>query len=322
MGYEGNQSEITPSLRSALGHTRAGAPLSNNRAPETDLSPWIARLWATKVEQQPDQKIACGMFADTPVLRILLRGSWTAETLYGVGRYECAALFFGPQTKRMPVAVKGNFATISIALKPGAVEALGGPALTDTLNRIIRFEDIYGDLWWGNSEQLIEWLNPKSPPERWLRVSEKLFGQLIDFTGCPEPNPIIEMFDIAAFSNPNMSIGDFASENGIGRRTLERLIKRAYGMPPRQVLRRARILDIAANLLGVADEAEAEELALRYYDQSHMIREFSSYFGMTPKQFINNPQPLMTLTLEARQSRRLEVLGRNLPGETPPWRKE
>jgi hypothetical protein len=29
----------------------------------------------------------------------------------------------------------------------------------------------------------------------------------------------------------------------------------------------------------------------------------------------------MTLTLEARQSRRLEVLGRAMPGEVPPWRE-
>ena len=51
-----------------------------------------------------------------------------------------------------------------------------------------------------------------------------------------------------------------------------------------------------------------------------MIREFKAFFGMTPRQFAVTPQPFMTLTLEARQSRRLEVLGRALPGEVPPWR--
>jgi AraC-like DNA-binding protein len=323
MASEGNRRKITPAMRSALGHTRDGAPLSTNRAPESALSPWIARIWATKVDLEPDQTIECGMFADTSVLRVLFGGDWTAKTVYGVGRYKSSALFFGPQTKRMPIGVSGSFSTLSIALKPGTVEALGGPPIADTLNRILRFEDIYGDIhWWGNSEQIIDWLDPAGPPVRWLRVAEKLFAQLLELKGRPKPNPVIEAFDIATFENSNLDIGNFAEENAIERRTLERLIKRAYGMTPKQVLRRARVLDIAANLLGVGDNDEAEELALRYYDQSHMIREFSRYFGMTPKQFVSTQQPLMTLTLEARQSRRLEVLGRNAPGAQPPWRKE
>jgi AraC-like DNA-binding protein len=322
MASEGNQREITPALRSALGHTRDGAPLSNNRAPESDLSPWVARIWATKVDLEQGQTIECGMFADTPVLRVLFGGDWTAETVYGVGRYKSAALFFGPQTKRMAITVRGSFSTLGIALKPGSVEALGGPPLEKTLDRIIYFEDMFAEhQWWGGGSQIIEWLDPNGPPERWLRVAEKLFQKYLEIQNCPKPNPVVEAFDIAAFENPNFSIAEFAKENAIERRTLERTIKRAYGLTPRQVLRRARVMDIAANLLGVGDNTEAEELALRYYDQSHMIREFSSYFGMTPKQFASTPQPLMTLTLEARQSRRLEVLGRNRPGETPPWRK-
>ena len=78
---------------------------------------------------------------------------------------------------------------------------------------------------------------------------------------------------------------------------------------------------MAAHLRGVADDAEAADMALRFYDQSHLNREFVKFFGMTPAQFARTPQPFLTLTLEARQSRRLEVLGRNHPGMLPPWRR-
>ena len=323
MNSEGNQSDFSPSLRSALGHTVNGAPLSDNRAPVDELSPWIARIWATNVTLGPEQKIDCGMFFDTPVLRVIFQGDFVAHTVYGAGRYSTSAVFCGPHTKRMPVSVSGNFATLSIALKPGTVESLGGPPIADTLDRVLRYEDIYGDThWWATSEQLIEWLDPEGPHERWQRVAEKLFENLLDIMGRPKPNPVIEAFDVAAFADSNLNIADFAEEHAIGRRTLERLIKRAYGLTPKQVLRRARVLDIAANLLGVGDDGEAEEFALRYYDQSHMIREFSSFFGMTPKQFVSRPQPLMALSLETRQCRRLEVLGRQSPDESPAWRKE
>lgn len=307
-------------LRSALGHTSNGEPLSNNRAPAPDLSPWVARVYATSVEVAPDTMIACSLIADTPVMRVLFGGEWTADTRDGLSEYSKKALLFGPQTKRMAVSVRGSFATVGVALKPGAMTALGGPEVSDTLDRIIYYDDIYEHENWGTSAQLIEWFDPNGPPERWLKIAETLFRQLVERAGGKKPDPIVEPFDRAVFADPNLSIGDFACGHGIERRTLERRIKRAYGQTATQVLRRARALDIAAHLRGVADDEDAEEAALKFCDQSHMIREFKAFFGMTPRQFARTPQPFMTLTLEARQARRLEVLGRVMPNQPPPWR--
>jgi AraC-like DNA-binding protein len=309
---------IPPAMHSALGHTRNGEPLSNNRAPCEELAPWVARIYATKVETAPDHVMHCGLLSDTPVMRTLLAGEWTAQTRDGIGRYGPSAMLFGAQTKRMAVSVKGSFATIGVALKPGAMTALMGPKVEDTLDRIILYDHIYGNEERGTSRNIINWFDPDSPPERWLRVAEKLVLQLVEMTGGQKPDPIIEAFDKAVFADPNLNIGDFAEEHGVERRSLERKIKSAYGQTATKVLRRARALDIAAHLRGVAHDSEAEEAALRFFDQSHMIREFRAFFGMTPRQFANTPQPFMTLTLEARQSRRLEVLGRAMPNY--PWR--
>jgi len=69
----------------------------------------------------------------------------------------------------------------------------------------------------------------------------------------------------------------------------------------------------------VADSTEGEELALRYYDESHLIHEFTELFGMSPGQFVRTPQPILTLALESRQARRLEALNRIAPGQSRPW---
>lgn len=309
-----------PQLRSALGHTQNGEPLSNNRAPAEDLSPWVARVYASDVEIDDDANLDCGLVSDTPVMRVLFGGDWTADTRDGRSKYSNCALLFGPQSKRMPVSIRGSFATVGVALKPGAMTALQGPPVTEMLDRIVSYDDIYAHEEWGTSEQLIEWYDPAGPVERWLKVAEKLMRQLVERTGSVRPDPLIEAFDRAVFADPNLSIADFAEEHEVERRTLERHIKRAFGQNATRVLRRARALDIAAHLRGVGDDEEAEEAALRFFDQSHMIREFKAFFGMTPRQFAETPQPLMTLTLEARQSRRLEVLGRAMPGDVPPWR--
>lgn len=320
-GLENNRIDTSLGLRSLLGHTAAGEPLSLNRAPCEELSPWIARLYATQVEAPPDNVISCGLCADTPIMRVVFAGEWTAQTRVGTGRYSNVALLFGPQTKRMPITVKGSFATVGVALKPGAMATLNGPSVPDMLDRVVHYDDVYGDEEWGTSKRLIEWFDPAGPPERWLRVAEILSAQLVERAGGTRPDPVIEAFDKAAFADPNMSVGAFAEEHGVERRRLERMIKKAYGQTPKRVLRRARALDIAANLRGVADNSEAEELALRYYDQSHLIREFTAFFGITPRQFVKTPQPLMTIALEARQARRLEALGRHDPADRYPWRR-
>ena len=116
-----------------------------------------------------------------------------------------------------------------------------------------------------------------------------------------------------------MSVSEAAVECGVERRKLERVVNRDFGMPPKQVLRRARALDMASSLRGVADRDEGEEMALRYYDESHLIHEFTELFGMAPRQFAATPQPILTLALESRQARRLEALRRIEPGQSRPW---
>ena len=297
---------LPPAMRSALGHTQNGEPLSNNRAPAEDLAPWVARVYATQVEMDKEATLICGLLSDTPVLRVLFSGKWRAETKDGIGRYGPSALLFGAQTKRMPVRVTGSFATVGLALKPGAMAALRGPKVSDTLDRIILYDHIYGHKEWGTSERMIEWFDPAGPPERWLKVAEYLFRDLLALTGAKRPDPVIEDFDKAAFANPNLVIADFAKEHGVERRTLERSVKKAFGMTPKQVLRRARVLDIAAHLRGVADNREEEEAALRFFDQSHMIREINRFVGRTPARLKDPDSPYLSEMIAPKNLRELD----------------
>lgn len=309
-----------PPMRTTLGYTRQGEPLSLNRAPAANIAPWVARVYSTNVELAPGDQLSCGLISDVPVMRVLLSGNWTAQTRDGHGRYAANALLFGPHTKRMPVTVENSFSSVGVWLKPGAMAVLKGPDVADMLDRIILYDHIYGNEEWGSSKQLVEWFDPDGTPQRWMRVAEKLVEQLIELADGKTPDPIIEEFDKAAFRDPNLNIGKFASDHAIERRRLERLIKHGYGQTATQVLRRARALDIAAHLRGVADDSEAEEAALRFFDQSHMIREFKTFFGMTPRQLATIPQPFMAIMLEARQTRRLETIGKMEPNTPPPWR--
>ena len=305
---------IDESLAALHGVTRDGQPISYNRAPAPDLAPWIARLYVAAVNAPPDHRLDCGLFNDLPCLRIQLAGDWSAITRDGVLRYSRNAVFVGPQSKRMPVSVVGSFISVGFALRPGACHAFRGVSMPDYVDRLIP-SDTFGP----TADSLLETSSANCGPEDWLLTIEGVIRQVAEQARRAQPDPITEQFEALSLNNPGASISDFARECGIEQRRLERLIRRDFGMAPKQVLRRARALDMASHLRGVADHAEADELALRYYDQSHLIREFSELFGMSPRQFVARPQPIMTLALESRQARRLEVIERLEPGAARPW---
>lgn len=307
-------SPASHTMRGRSERTRGGSPLSINRQPRESLRPWVAHVYGIDVTAPSDRVISCGIFADGPMLRVLLNGDWYADTADGPGRYRDQTLLFGAHTRRQPVTVKGSFATVGLALKPGAVHALRGPDLASINDRVLGD----GMMPW-NLGHWQDRFDPAASVHSWMDTLEDSMEDLIRHAGARAPDPVSAAFNRIAFADPNVAVGACADHLGVDLRKLERLAKRDFGLSPKRVLRRARALDMAAHLLGVADSEEAEALALRYFDQSHLNREFTEMFGMTPVQFVRTPQPLMTITIEARQARRLEALERLEEGARRPW---
>jgi AraC-like DNA-binding protein len=266
----------------------------------------------TKVQLQPGQSLSCGRFGDTAGIGIQLVSDFEGDPLNGSLRHGEGALFFGPQSTLLPVRLVGDFVSISVMFRPSACSALVGHSMPQFVNRVLPTKE------W-SPEHLVSLFDPDGTPEEWLLIVEDVFRTLIAGRGSPAPEPVTAKFEEIAFWDPAISITQAARQIDVDRRRLERLVVRDFGMPPKQVLKRARALDMASHLRGVADGEEAEALALRYYDESHLIREFIELFGMSPRQFTTVPQPLLTLNLEIRQARRLEMTKRLAPGARRPW---
>ncbi|MEO6094094.1 MAG: helix-turn-helix domain-containing protein [Novosphingobium sp.] len=305
---------VDAAIVSAHGVSRDGQALSYNRAPAADLAPWVERLYAAKMELPADHCLTCGIFSDAAFVRIQLAGEWTAYTADGPMSLSPGAFYFGPNTRRMPISVRGSFISLGVSFRPGGCTALKGPRVSEYLDRAVPI-----DAWGYSSERVLPGYAADDDPESWLRQLEDGVRSRIAVMEAGTPDPIAARFEDMAFTNPSISINEFARACGVDKRTVERIIRRDFGLSPKQVLRRSRALDMASHLRGVADEEEAEALMLRYYDQSHLIHEFTELFGMSPGQFVTTPQPLLTLVLEARQARRLEAITRITPGAIRPW---
>ncbi|MCR2834297.1 helix-turn-helix domain-containing protein [Parerythrobacter lacustris] len=297
------------------GTSRDGQPLSENRAPASDLAPWVARLVSAKATNDQDLLIACGMCNDLAYTRYIFNGRWTAVTVDGHAIYRNEVLQFGQHSKYMPLTCTGDIMSAGFGLRAGAFRALTGRAADTMLDRIERV-DIFGVM----QDDLADVFTEDRTPGDWNLALEEALRRYIARVQPDEPDPISIAFEHAAFEDPSQQLSEFAGRYGISLRKLERVVRRDFGLTPKKVMRRARALDLAAQLCNVADDEEHDEMMLRYFDQSHLIRDFTSFFGVTPQQFRAQPRPLLTITLEQRQARRLEELERVAPGTDLPWR--
>lgn len=318
-GPAGAGESRAPHIVSLTGSTPGGMPLALNRTPRGSLSPWIMRIGVTDVTLPEGGEIACRTFNEHPVMRVIFGGRWTAETAAGPFEYtpdeRGLALFFGPNIRHMPLIAHGSFRVVSINFAPGASSAFDLPPQPDTVDHIFRYDPIAR-----NGALVMEGYRPQEDKRAWLAAAEDALETALNALAPPRPGPLMSAFEELCLTDPGASLDRFAERRAVTRRTLERTIAREWGVTPHEALRRARALDMAAVLLGVALEEEEQELRLRYFDQSHLIREMRHYFDMTPGQLQHDAHPLLRITMEIRQSRRLEALARIGAGEARPWR--
>lgn len=303
-------------IESRTGATRGGAPLALSRAPAPDLQPWFYWLSVADGEVPPGERVRCGRFSDHASIMIILGNAWTLENADGTQVWEPGprgrALYFGPHTYMMPVEIAGRFTVIKVQFQGGAASVLGMPDQASMLDRVIDLEDVVG-------RNIAALIDPAAGYESWLRVLEDRFMRPL-VEGAKPIDPLVAAFEACSLANPEFSVEQFAERQSVSKRTVERAIRRAFGMTPKQALRRARAMDMGAALLGVTRPEDRNEIEMRYFDQSHRIREIRDFYGMSPSELKSGAHPFLRIGLEARQRRRLDALSRLAPDEPGPWR--
>lgn len=105
--------------------------------------------------------------------------------------------------------------------------------------------------------------------------------------------PRISAIHAAMLDDNVASVARLAAHTGIDKRTVERVCKRAFGFPPKLLLRRERfvrslrqfMLDPSLKWIGAMDAL--------YHDQAQFVREFRQFMGMTPSQYAALDKPLL-----------------------------
>jgi AraC-like DNA-binding protein len=306
-----------PEYFSETGKTPDGVPLALNRPPAKDLEPWVSRAMVAFAYDRTSALAMGTLCNDAAYIRSAVGVNWIVGTAEGPLQIRDQTILCGQHSRAWPLEYSGGIKVAGLMMRPGAMRAIWGLEDAALVDRIRPMEAAAVP-----DREVTGLYNLDLDPGEWLDEIEHWLRRYIAAHGAQEPEALSQIFELQAFADPNRPLTEFADEHDVSMRTLQRIIKRDFGLTPKQVLRRARVLDFAARLCGVADEEEEDEFILRFFDQAHRIHEFQAFFGMAPREFTGNRQGLLTLSLEIRQARRLEMLERISPDAVRPWMRE
>lgn len=98
------------------------------------------------------------------------------------------------------------------------------------------------------------------------------------------------------------TVAQLSANVGMASRSLERLSLRAFGFPPKLLLRRARFLRSLHALIRGGPGRRALAIDAGYTDYPHFIREAHEFLGMKPTQFLEACGPMFTRSLQLRDA--------------------
>ena len=255
-----------------------------------------------EAELPPEMVIEDFLLSETAFVRCLIRGDWKGEIAANVWRQPGQTLFFGANQLPLKVRVQGSFEVVGFAIRPSGWRALFEQSHREFTDKMMQLQDVWGDI--ANSIQNgVE--NASTDAEK-ISAMEAGIRERIEQIGTHKVDPQMAKFEVFARTDSGIKVDDAAREVGLSIRQLERRCNMAFGLTPKSVLRRSRFLDMASAMRGFSTPSEAHLAELRYFDQSHVAREFKRFTHMTPTKFASAVTPLQTAGLKLREESKFE----------------
>lgn len=236
-------------------------------------------------------------------IRFALRGDWT-WSLAGALDPSPPATLFGPTGRSARITGSPGALLFGIGLLPmGWARLVHVPA--------DRFADRavpLSELWGARADALQRSLaHDADDTKRVRRMDELLLGLL---TAAPTAEPHLAAIHRVLVSGDFATVSAFAAEVGVTQRTLERLCPKLFGFAPKPLLRRQRFLRTLDRVVHNPGRTLTELLEESYADQSHFVREFRAFMGLSPTAYFAEPRTMMRLAAAERE----RVVGQTMQG--------
>jgi AraC-like DNA-binding protein len=226
-----------------------------------------------------------------PNLRFLLRGNIDVllEEKHSFHAPPAMSALFGGTTAATHVHITGPFKIIGASFFPrGWREIFATPAST-WANKAGRVAEIWGD----EPVAAMTALHDAATDIDIRSIMDQLLIRRILAAKAPAVPDTTHDVERLLVDPHITSVDMIAAHTGLSLRQIERIALTGYGHPPKQVIRKFRFLRTMATLGRTPNGAWKDMIDQLYYDQSHFIRDFRQFTGITPTEYQKNPPMIM-----------------------------
>jgi AraC-like DNA-binding protein len=196
------------------------------------------------------------------------------------GRPRTRVSVVGARTRWVDADITRREWVAGVRLRKGVLPLLTRLPASDFTNRTVPARDVFGSAGAGLRERL----EAVAGPAEVARVVSAFLAD--ELAGCPAPDPRIDAGAGQSRHPAARRVRELAARAGTGERSLRRLYADGVGLSPVCTLRIERMHRALA--LALAGAGGWARIAARsgYSDQSHMIHEFRTLLGETPRRFV------------------------------------
>lgn len=226
------------------------------------------------------------IFPEWPNFRLILSGEWEAK--FPDVPVEPVPMAGVTGALERAVWVEGSAGImVGVGLMPQGWPRLTTRPADEFTNHMRPLADALGPL----ADSLHERLRTAAPEgdEALFAILDEVLGELM--TEAPETDRVARAH--AALQDPaTQTVADWAEVVELSSRQLERFSLRYFGLSPKRLLRRQRVLRTLA-AMRESQGAWSQSIDHQFTDQAHFIHEFNYYMGVSPTAYLARHQPIM-----------------------------
>jgi len=186
----------------------------------------------------------------------------------------------GLTTKHSGKTTKGSFRNIGVYFQPHAIKSIFGTDACELTNR-------YVDLHTLVKNDLASRLLETTSTEKRIQMLSRFLCDRLDQNKHRENQRTAWALEKIKGQGAGTSLPEIHSALDLSERSLERIFKTDIGISPKLFARITRFQSSLNHLRSQKfDSLTDVALSNWFYDQSHYIREFKEFSGVTPKQFL------------------------------------
>lgn len=266
--------------------------------PSAELAPYISTYYITDFVLQPGETVRDWLHPEWANVRMADTSAWQAR----IGTGDLARLpriiGTGPTGLATQFSVTGPMRSWGIGILPlGWLRLFPAPA-NEVADQTVacgpgtpfaEFTALYDQVFAG----------PANPAAEAARIDAFLLD-LLSRRPPHEDEVRIRQAHAALLDETVGSVADLAGRLGISARSLERLSLRAFGFPPKLLLRRQRFLRSLAQFMLDPSLKWISTLDWHYVDQAHFVRDFQRFMTMRPSRYAAQDHPVLRSAARAR----------------------